>query len=297
MVIKFQSRQYELISKIKTTGSGAIELYTASDDVAEGTKYTIACVNDLELARKLVPVTTKANTNFSFKDLHASFNADGRYYVVFGYADGKTLQQVIERANFSLQERLLLMKNIFAQIFLLNMPECFLYEVLRKDNIIVDQDLSVRFNYFFTEVDYYWQVQEKDCIRRVSGLVQDLFARELEQKSARELTKFARDMQEGRFAYMWDCYVAYDNIYEVVLTKSERQELQPRRFWWRAWEKLKEIFPKIRAVLAAALIISAALYLLLTLPNPVLSDNGVTFQQIGTLQLDGQPDETAATND
>ena len=87
MVIKFQSRQYELISKIKTTGSGAIELYTASDDVAEGTKYTIACVNDLELARKLVPVTTKANTNFSFKDLHASFNADGRYYVVFGWKD------------------------------------------------------------------------------------------------------------------------------------------------------------------------------------------------------------------
>ena len=116
MVIKFQSRQYELISKIKTTGSGAIELYTASDDVAKGVKYTIACVNDLELARKLVPVTTKANTNFAFKDLHASFNADGRYYVVFDYADGKTLQQVIERANCSLQERLLLMKNIFAQV-------------------------------------------------------------------------------------------------------------------------------------------------------------------------------------
>lgn len=295
MVIKYQSRQYELISKIKTTGSGAIELYTASDDVAEGVKYTIACVKDMELARKLVPVTTKANTNFAFKDLYASFNADGQYYVVFAYADGKTLQQVIERANYSLQERLLLMKNIFAQIFLLNMPECFLYEVLRKDNIIVDADLSVRFNYFFTEVDYYWKVQEKDCISRVSGLVQDLFARELEQKSSRELTKFARDMQEGRFAYMWDGYVAYDNIYEVVLTKSERQELQPRRFWWRAWEKLKQIFPKLRAALAAALIIAAALYLLLTLPNPVLSKNGITFQQIGTLQLQGQPDQTTGT--
>ena len=285
MVIKFQNRQYELLSKTKTTGSGAIQLYTASDAGVEGVKYTIACVSDLELARKLVPITTKANTNFSFKDLHASFNADGRYYVVFHYASGRTLQQVLERGNCNLQERLLLMKNIFAQIFLLNMPECFLYEVLRKDNIVVGEDLSAQFNYFFTEVDYYWKVEEKDCIGRVSGLVQELFAKELEQKSSRELTKFARDMAEGRFNYLWDCYVAYDNIYEVVLTKSERQELQPRRIWWRAWEKLKQIFPKIRAVLAAALIISAALYLLLNLPNPVMSDNGVTFGQIGTLDM------------
>lgn len=289
MVIRFQNRQYELISKIKTTGSGAIELYAASDAGVEGVKYTIACVNDLELARKLVPVTTKANISFSFKDLLASFNADGRYYVVFNHASGKTLQQVLERGNCNLQERLLLMKNIFAQIFLLNMPECFLYETLRKDNIVVDDDLSVRFNYFFTEVDYYWKVQEKDCINRVSGLVQELFARELEQKSSRELTKFARDMEEGRFGYLWDCYVVYDNIYEVVLTKSERQEIQPRRIWWRAWEKLKQIFPKIRAALAAALIISAALYLLLNLPNPMISDNGISFQQIGTLEIEEQP--------
>ena len=288
MVIKFQNSQYELISKIKSTGSGAIELYAASDVGGEGVKYTIASVSDMELARKLVPVTTKANISYSFKDLHASFNADGRYYVVFSHASGRTLQQVIERENCNLQERLLLLKNIFSQIFLLNMPECFHYEILRKDNIIVGDDLSVRFNYFFTEVDYYWKVQEKDCISRISGMVQELFAKEREQKSSKELMKFSKDLEEGRFAYMWDCYVAYDNIYETVLTKSERKEIEPRRFWWRAWEKLKQIFPKIRAALAAALIISAALYLLFTLPNPALSDNGITFSQIGTLEIEKQ---------
>lgn len=289
MVIRFHNRQYEMISKIKTTGSGAIELYAASDAGGEGVKYTIACVNDMELARKLVPVTTKANISYSFKDLHESFNADGRYYVVFSHADGRTLQQVIEKGNCNLQERLLLQKNIFEQIFLLNMPECFLYEVLRKDNIVVEDDLSVRFNYFFTDVDYYWKVQQKDCINRASGMVRELFAKELEQKSSRELMKFVRDLEEGRFSYLWDCYVVYDNIYETVLAKSEQQELEPRRFWWRAWEKFKQIFPTIRTILAAALIISAAIYLLLTLPNPVMSDNGVTFHQIGTLEIEEQP--------
>lgn len=286
MVIKFQDKQYELISKIKTMGSGNIELYAACDATKrEGARYTIACVNDMELARKLVPVTTKNNTSYTFKDLHDSFNADGRYYIVFSHADGRSLQQAMDKGNYSLQERLLLIKNIYAQMFLLNMPECFLYEVLRKDNIVVDDDLGIRFNYYFTEVDYYWMVQEKDCMNRMAGLVHELFARELEQKSSRELMKYARDMEEGRFAYLWDCYVAYDNIYETVLAKSEQQEIKPGRIWWRAWEGLKKIFPKVRMALAVALIASAAIYLLLTLPNPVLSDKGVTFNRIGTLEI------------
>ena len=100
--------------------------------------------------------------------------------------------------------------------------------------------------------------------------------------------KYARDLEEGRFAYLWDCYVAYDNLYELVLSKSERQELKPGRFWWRAWEWMKKIFPTVRTVLAAALILSAAAYLLFTLPNPVLSDNGITFRQIGTLNVQEQ---------
>ncbi len=289
MVIKFQDKQYELISKIKTMGSGNIELYAACDATKrESARYTVACVNDMELARKLVPVTTKNNTSCTFKDLHDSFNADGRYYIVFRHADGKSLQQAMDRGNYHLQERLLLMKNIYAQIFLLNMPECFLYEVLRKDNIVVDDDLGIRFNYYFTEVDYYWKVQEKDCMNRMTGLVHELFARELEQKSSRELMKYARDMEEGRFAYLWDCYVAYDNIYETVLAKSEQQEIKPGRIWWRAWEGMKKLFPTVRTVLAVALIASAAIYLLLTLPNPVLSDKGVTFNRIGTLEINGQ---------
>lgn len=289
MVIKFQDKQYELISKIKTMGSGNIELYAACDATKrEGARYTVACVNDMELARKLVPVTTKNNTSCTFKDLYDSFNADGRYYIVFSHADGRSLQQAMDKGNYRLQERLLLMKNIYAQIFLLNMPECFLYEVLRKDNIVVDDDLGIRFNYYFTEVDYYWKVQEKDCMNRVTGLVYELFARELEQKSSRELMKYARDMEEGRFAYLWDCYVAYDNIYETVLTKSEQQEIKPGRIWWRAWEGMKKLFPTVRTVLAVALIASAAIYLLLTLPNPVLSDKGVTFNRIGTLEINGR---------
>ena len=286
MVIKFQDKQYELISKIKTMGSGNIELYAACDATKrEGARYTVACVNDMELARKLVPVTTKNNTSCTFKDLYDSFNADGRYYIVFSHADGRSLQQAMDKGNYRLQERLLLMKNIYAQIFLLNMPECFVYEALRKENIVLDDSLGVRFNYFFTEINYYWQVQEKDLINRAGGIVHELFARELEQKKSRDLAEFVMDLDEGRYGYLWDCYVAYDEVYETVLAKTEHRELESGRFWWRAWERFKKMLPTVRTALAAALIVSAAIYLLWSLPNPALSDNGVSFGQIGTLKI------------
>ncbi|WP_288174595.1 hypothetical protein [Sporofaciens musculi] len=292
MIIKFQDMQYELISKIKTTVSGNIDLYLACDvKRREEGLYTVACVRDMEIARKLIMVTTKQNVSLSFRDLHASFNADGKYYVIFNYAQGRTLQQALEDGKFNLRERLQIMKNIFAQIFLLNMPECFLYEALRKENIIVDDSLGVRFNYFFTEIDYYWQVQEKELMNRVNGLVHELFARELEKKSSRELMEFALDLDEGCYGYLWDCYVAYDEVYETVLAKTEQREPEPGRIWWRAWEKLKKFFPTIRTALAAALIVSAAIYLLWNLPNPALTDNGVTFGQIGTLEIKEKADK------
>ncbi len=292
MVIKFQNIQFELISKIRTTVSGNIDLYLGCDaDRREEGLYTVACVRDMELARKLIPMTTKQNVSLSFRDLHASFNADGKYYVIFHHASGKTLQQALEDGNYHLRERLVILRNIFAQMFLLNMPECFLYEALRKENIVLDDSLGVRFNYFFTEINYYWQVQEKDLMNRMNGLVHELFARELEQKKSRDLAEFVTDLDEGRYGYLWDCYVAYDEVYETVLEKTEQRELEPGRFWWRAWERFKKMLPTVRTVLAAALIVSAAIYLLWSLPNPAVSDNGVSFGQIGTLKIK----ETAQT--
>ncbi len=286
MVIKFQNMQFELISKIKTTVSGNIDLYLGCDaERREDGLYTVACVRDMELARKLIPMTTKQNVSLSFRDLYASFNADGRYYIIFHYASGRTLQQALDEGKFHLRERLLVLKNIFAQIFLLNMPECFVYEALRKENMVIDDSLGVHFNYFFTEIEYYWQIQEKDLLNRVNGLVHELFAKELEQKSSRELMEFAKDLDEGRYGYLWDCYVDYDEVFETVLAKTEQRELEPRRFWWLAWERFKKIFPTVRTVLAAALIVSAAVYLLWNLPNPAVSDNGVSFGQIGTLEI------------
>lgn len=284
MLIKFPDKRYEVIQKMKMTAS--LQLYLARDLNSPGQEvYTIACVSGSGLIKKLILVTTRKNTSIAFKDLHDCFNAEGKYYIVFEYAQGKTLQQALQENDYNLQERLLLMKNIFARMFLLDMPDCFIYEVLRKDSIVVDEALNVRFNYFFTEMDYYWQVDERNCLRRISDLVQEMFRKELTGKSSLELMDFAWDLEQEEYLYLWDCYEAFDGIYGQLLRQSEKHEIRPGRIWWRAWDWLKEKLPVIRSGIAAVLILAAGLYLLLHLPNPVLSEEGIAFEHIGTLEI------------
>lgn len=287
MTIRFLDRQYEVIQKIKTTAN--LDLYLVKDlNEAGKTVYTAACIKDSALIKKLIPITTKKNASLSFKDLHDSFNTDGMYYIIFHYARGKNLQQALQENNYSLKERLLIMKNIFSQLLLLNMTECFVYEVLRKDNIIVDEALGIRFNYFFTELDYYWQVDESHCIKRLSELANELFQKEISDKSSAALTDYCKALETGRFSYIWDSYEALDEIYADLAYEGSPGFLKPKTFWWRAWDKLKKKLPLIRSTLAVLMIAAAGAYLLLHIPNPVLSDDGISFLQIGTLDIQEQ---------
>lgn len=284
MIIKFLDKQYEVIQKIK--GTDFLDLYVADDlNQAERKPYTIACVKDSELIKKLIPITTKKNTSLSFKDLHDSFNADGKYYIVFNYAGGRTFRQAMQENDYHLPERLLLMKNIMNQILILNMPDCFIYEALRKDSIVVDDAMGIRFNYFFTEVDYYGQVNEKSCLRRIGELVQELFQKELTGKSSAELTEFHKNLVRERYEDMWECYEAFNNIYDRLKLQSEKHEVRPKRVWWRAWDGIKKRVPALKAMFAVFIVLISGAFLLLHLPNPVLSEDGISFQRIGTLEI------------
>lgn len=80
MLIRFPDKCYEVVQKIKALD--ALDLYVAKDMTdTEQKLYTAACIRDQELARKLILITTKKNTSLAFKDLHESFNTDGKYYI------------------------------------------------------------------------------------------------------------------------------------------------------------------------------------------------------------------------
>ncbi len=113
MEIRVLDKHYEVIQRIRSTGS--LNVYVARDcNLSEGDLCTVACVRDEALIRDLIPVTTVNNTSRSFKDLWESFIADGRYYIVLRYVEGEHFSEAVKQQNWSLEERLLLVKNLFS---------------------------------------------------------------------------------------------------------------------------------------------------------------------------------------
>ncbi len=167
----------------------------------------------------------------------------------------------------------------------MNMPTCFIYEALRRDSIVVDAAMGVSFRYCFVEADSYGKVTEADCMKRVGDLLLELFEKELKEKSSPELTRFFRDMERGKFEALWDYYVAFDEIYDQIRQKSANNEIKPRRLRQKLQERFQKVFPVIKTVLTVALIAAAGIYLLWSLPNPAISDDGSAFSKIGTLNI------------
>lgn len=284
MEIKVLDKHYEVIQRIRSTGF--LNVYTARDmNRSEDDLCTVACVRDEALIRELIPVTSAGNTSRAFRDLRDSFMADGKYYIVFRYVEGEHFSEAVKRHGWNLEERLLLVKNLFFQILTMNMPACFIYEALRRDSIVVDEAMGVSFRYYFIEADAYGKVTEADCMKRVGNLLLELFEKELREKSSPELTRFFRDMERGRFEAIWDYYVAFDEIYDQIRQKSANNEVKPGFFRQKLQERLKKAIPVVRTVLVIVLIAAAGAYLLWSLPNPVLSEDGITFSQIGTLEI------------
>ncbi|MCC8030064.1 MAG: hypothetical protein LIO75_09800 [Lachnospiraceae bacterium] len=286
MEIRVLDKHYEVIHRIRSAGS--LNVYTARDlNRTEDNLCTVVCVRDEALIRELIPVTTVSGTSRSFKDLRDSFIADGKYYIVFRHVEGESYAEAVKRHTWNLEERLLLVKNLFFRILTLNMPTCFIYEALRRDSIAVDEAMGVSFRYRFAEAESYGSVTEEDCMKRIDSLLRELFEKERAEKSSPELTRFFRDMEKGKFEALWDYYVAFDEIYDQLRLKSANHELRPGRFR-RMGEWFKKKIPVVKTALIVALIAAAGIYLLRTLPNPVLSDNGISFSQIGTLEIEEQ---------
>ncbi|MCC8151032.1 MAG: hypothetical protein LIO96_06160 [Lachnospiraceae bacterium] len=284
MEIRVLDKHYEVIQRIRSTGS--LNVYVARDcNLSEGDLCTVACVRDEALIRDLIPVTTVNNTSRSFKDLRESFIADGRYYIVLRYVEGEHFSEAVKKHDWNLEERLLLVKNLFFRILTMNMPTCFIYEALRRDSIVVDAAMGVSFRYCFVEADSYGKVTEADCMKRVGDLLLELFEKELKEKSSPELTRFFRDMERGKFEALWDYYVAFDEIYDQIRQKNANNEIKPRRLRQKIQERFQKVFPVIKTVLTVALIAAAGIYLLWSLPNPAISDDGSTFSKIGTLNI------------
>lgn len=270
-----------LISSVQGTND-KFDIYL-SKDRTNGGFFRLLCVKDRTLYPGIVSFLAEKADPEVFTDYIENFIFDDNLYVVMRYTQGTTLKDKLDTESISLIERLELCRRILERAVLLSVPDYFIEKSFNFENIIVENDFTVSFNYPIEDIAVN---QDSAPIAAAEGLLRAVFAGELERKVPSELMEFFDGLPELYGADMIELYDRYYSMLTAITEKGAEDE-EPKSFWYLAWEKIKVFLSKLRAVLMFLLLAAAIIYMVFTIytsrSSNTPSDN---FDSIGTVNID-----------
>ena len=254
-----------------------------SKDRDSGGFFRLLCVKDRTLFPVIVSFLAEEADPDVFTDYIENFIFEDNLFVVMRYTQGTTLKDKLDTESISFIERLELCRRILERAVLLSIPDYFIEKCFNFDNIIVENDLTVKFNYPIEDIAVN---QDSAPIAAAEGLFRKVFAHELERKVPDELMEFFDGLPELYGAGMIELYDRYYSMFTAITEKGAGEE-EPKSFWYLAWEKIKVILSKLRAVLMFLLLAAAIVYMVFTIYSSQSSKTpSPNFDKIGTVDID-----------
>lgn len=244
---------------------------------------SILSVKDCTLFPVLANWLTDNAGHDSFTDYRGFFIFNDQFCIVTKYSQGITLGSKLTTESVPLRERLEIGRKILEKIILQDIPDYFLSKCLSPDQIIIDNDLSVSFNYPVSDMIFDRSADGKNNIVSIFRLI---FEHELLRKVPDILIDFITRLPELSQNSMIDLYSEYYILMNKLENYSDNDEL-PKTFWFKAWDVIKKIFKVLKVLLVIALIIASVGYLIYTIIDPDKNKNSNGhFPSIGTVTIE-----------
>lgn len=279
MVIRTSDNEYPVIGVKENTEK--YDIYICRNITGKGL-CRIMSVKDSELFPELVSFLTDTVNPEAFTDYIEHFIDSGRLCIVMKYAQGITLETKLATESVPFRERLELGRKILEKAVLQDIPDYFLAKCFDPQQIIVEQDLTVSFNYPIEDII---TDREQNGRKKIDTVLRLLFARELERKVPDLLMDFFARLPGLTEQRLLDIY----SEYHALLSKLENydaDEEQPKTFWYKLWDKIKKILGVLKKILIFVLIVAAIIYLIITILDPFGNkDSSHHFKYIGTVEI------------
>ncbi|MBQ3842584.1 MAG: hypothetical protein II820_07820 [Ruminiclostridium sp.] len=280
MVIYTYGHEYPVTSVHKSTD--VYSCYICTDN-RNGGFCRIMSIKDKSLFPELVGWLSSTVDPAVFTDYIEHFMFDDTLCIVMKYTQGITLADRNDTEAAPLRERLELCRKILERAVLMDIPDYFLDRCLDTHNIIVAHDLTVSFNY---PIDDITESRAYHPMIKAEKLLRTIFARELERKVPDELIAFFDKMPELIGSDKIELYSRYYMMMTAV-TERDAGEEEPKSFWYKLWDKIKEIWVTLKKILMFLLLAAAAVYLIFTINTSGSSKNSQpNFDSIGTVTID-----------
>lgn len=250
--------------------------------------YTVISIKNPDIIYRIVPLFMEQRDNYKFSDYIECFTLQNELYLVFNFTEKPCLNQLLSEDEYSIDERLIIGKNLISRITLLNIPYPVMLEALAERNIVMDRTLNVSFNYFLENFEGYGSATFEKVQSMLGSIYRFLFKAELNRGLCPELNIFVEKLEKGAFADYIDIYRHYDRFYDEMLNILVTTDAQPQNPLFAVWEKLKRATSYIKPVLAGVLILAAIMYFIYSILNPPKATvkTDVNIQQIGTVSVE-----------
>lgn len=249
--------------------------------------YTVVKLNNMANADKFVEYFTTHINKEEFLDFIECFVFNECLYFVYLNHKAPSLGEGVLKRDHTFIERLEIGRGIINKMVYMNMPYAIQCNVLNVNKIMVDEDMTINFDYDFCEVDEIDRCTIRDVARLLLGIMNLIFRKEIELNSSDEINEFLEYLVSGKYESYIDFLYKYNEMYKAVKDKPEEELMRPRTKLYILWETAKIILKKFKVVLMVALVIGALAYLGFTIinkmkPSPV---TGKAVPSIGEVPL------------
>lgn len=280
MIIYTYGHEYPVASVQKDTDVYSIYICT---DSKTDSFCRIMSIKDRGLFPEIVGWLSGTVDPSVFTDYIEHFMFEDTLCIVMKYTQGTTLKDRMDTEAASLKERLELARKILERTVLLDIPDYFLDRCLDAEQITVEADLSVNFNYPIEDIV---ESRTSEPMIRAEKLLRLIFAQEIERKVPEELTSFFDEMPELIGTDKVELYKRYYMMMTALIERDAGDE-EPRSFWYKLWDKIKKIWEKLKKILMFLLLAAAVVYLVFTIQT--YGNQGKkqsNFDSIGTVTID-----------
>lgn len=259
MVVRSMSRSYELVRTLDLKGVAIHGLWRTLQDGEEQFIHMIQ-ISKKDLDREWIPYIQEMEENKAFTDLSEVFFDQDFVYMAFQWRDGIPLNVILETQNLTMEQRFTLGKAVLERILILNLPLFLQRDALNAEEILVATDLSVDFNYSFSDME--WMSGTAETASRFAGLIDLLFAAELKGGLYPELKELRERLWEDKSKTVLAVYQEYLSLAGIVNQERKPPEKEKKEPFLARIKKKTGIFIMIFKITAGLAVISASALLL-----------------------------------
>ncbi|MDO4540787.1 MAG: hypothetical protein Q4B48_06805 [Syntrophomonadaceae bacterium] len=285
MVIQTLERRYHIIQVLETTST--VEIMQCRELTEDKNELnTLIRLKSPAAMQAVIPLLVEQQSNQAFEDFVECFSQGGDFYLIFRYHPYPPLRRALRGERYMLVERLEIAKSLLSRMTLLNMPACIQLEALRERNLVVDDSLTVHFNYYLTQFPEYAHIDITWVQRALAENIELLFPEELKSQTEPRLNRFHEQLEAQAYRSYIEIYGEFDQIYYPMKLLLEQTPEEPQGFLFRLWAKIKAMARYAKPALFVAIVGVAFIYLIYTMTTPASpSTMGSEIDQIGTVTI------------